>query len=197
MSIIQDGTGSGNRVRVSGNRMFAHTVTQTEAAHAASESDAYNINTGTIGLTTSTASGILYLKNNEANDIVIEALAVGVGSAGTTTDVSTITLVRNPTGGTLISGATAVDMNQNRNFGTSKTLTADAYKGAEGSTVTGGNNIAQFYLGAGGRLFAGIDFVLTRGDSVAVTIDTNTTSGTTNVYAAFVCFLQDQEYKDL
>jgi hypothetical protein len=193
MSIIQDGTGSGNRAKVSGNRLFGHTITEGEDRHSTEQGDAYNVNTGVIGLTSSTASGILYIKNNESRDMIIEAIAVGVGSAGTTTDVTTVTLVRNPTS---VSFSTAVDMNQNRNFGSSKTLTADVYKGAEAATVTGGNNAAIFFQASGSRLFAPIDFVLTKGDSLAVTIDTNTSSGTTNVYCAALLHLKNNNFVD-
>jgi hypothetical protein len=193
MSIIQDGTGTGNRVKVSGNRIFGHTITESEGVHAAEQGDAYNLNTGTIGLTSSTASSVFYLKNNESRDLIVEALAVGIGSAGTTTDSSVITIIRNPTS---VSYSTAVDMNANRNFGSSKTLTADAYKGAEAATTTGGTDAVQFYQSAGGRLFAPIDLVLTKGDSFAVEIDTNTSSGTTNVYVAAVCYLKEVNYVD-
>jgi hypothetical protein len=192
-TIIGDGTGTGNAAKVGGKRLFTHAITETEPVHATTEGDAYNINTGDIALTSSTASSILYLKNNEDRDMVIEAIAVGVGSAGTTTDVTKVTVIRNPTS---VSYSTAVDMNQNRNFGSSKTLTADAYKGAEGATTTGGNNIIQFYMGAGTRLFAPINILLTKGSSMAIEADTNTSSGTTNVYAAIVCYLKDADLEE-
>jgi hypothetical protein len=191
--IIQDGTGSGNTSKVGGNRLFTHAITEEEAIHSSEQGDAYNLNTGTIGLTSSTASSIMYVKNNESRDLVIEALACGVGSAGTTTDVTTITVVRNPTS---VDYSTAVDINQNRNFGSSKTLSVDAYKGAEGSTTTGGNNIIQFFMGAGTRLFAPINLILPKGASIAIEADTNTSSGTTNVYAAMVCYLKDSNLQD-
>lgn len=193
---IRDGKGTGNRSKVSGNRLFTHSVVETEAIHATAVGDSYNINTGSVSLTSTTASGILYVKNNENRDLVIEAVACGLGNAGTVSDVASIVLVRNPTGGTLISNATAVSMNQNRNFGSSKTLTINAYKGAEGSTVTGGNDIAQFFAAAGSRLFAEVNMILTKGDSIAVKIDTNTTLGTTNVYAAILCHLKDNDFLD-
>jgi hypothetical protein len=190
--IISDGTGTGNTAKVSANRVFVHSITEQEAVNATEDGGAYNINTGTIGLTSSTASSILYLKNNEVRDLVIEALAVGVGSAGTTTDVSTVTVIRNPTS---VSYSTAVDMNQNRNFGSTKTLTADVFKGAEAATTTGGDNIIQFFTGAGTRLFAPINLSLPTGSSIAIEIDTNTTSGTTDVYGAIVCYLKENELK--
>jgi hypothetical protein len=79
-------------------------------------------------------------------------------------------------------------MNQNRNFGSSNTLasTTLAYKGAEAATLTGGNNIAIFALNPGNRLYAPIDFILEKGSSLGIKIDTDTSVGTTNVYAALI-----------
>ena len=166
-------------------------VSESESQEATELGDGYNINTGLIGLTSSTASGVLYFKNNESRPFIIEAIAVGIGSAGTTTDVSIIRVIRNPTTGTLISGATDVDMNQNRAFGSSNTLLNSlAYKGAEGSTVTDGVDVALFQAGAGSRLFAEIAWELSPGNSMAITVDTNTSSGTSNVYAAIAGHLK-------
>jgi hypothetical protein len=187
MTIIRDpSTGDGARVDAT-KRLETHTVVLTEAQEATEAGDSYNLNTGNIGLTSQTESGIAYVKNNEDRDFVIDAIAIGVDSGGTTGNDSIVTLVRNPTS---VSFSTAMDMNQNRNFGSSKTLTADVFKGAEAATITGGNDIAQFYTGAGSRLFAGIGFDLPKGDSIAIKIDTDTTAGTTNVYAAFLCHLK-------
>lgn len=169
----------------------AFSVSETEAQEATELGDGYNINSGVIGLTSSTESGILYFKNGESRRFIVEAIAVGVGSAGTVTDVSQITLVKNPTGGTLISNATAVDINENRSFGSSNTLASSlAYKGAEGNTVTGGDDTLLFFQAAGGRLIADIQLELNPGNSIAVKIDTNTSSGTTNVYAAIIGHLK-------
>jgi hypothetical protein len=188
MTIIKDGTGSGKEAAVDAtNRLEVHGVIETEVVESAENGDAYNFNTGTIGLTNSTASGILYIQNNEIRDLNIDAIAAGIGSAGTVTDVATVTVIRNPTS---VSFSTDADMNQNRNFGSSKTFIGNVYKGAQGATVTGGDAIVQFFAAAGTRLFAPIDLILTKGDSLAVTIDSNTTSGTTNVYAAAVCHLK-------
>jgi hypothetical protein len=193
MTILKDGTGTGNTAKVSGNRMFSHTITESEGVHATEKGDAFNINTGTIGLTSTTASGVFFLQNNDARDLIIEAIAVGIGSAGTVTDSSEIKVIQNPTS---VDFSTDVDMNANRNFGSSKTLSSLAYKGVEGSTVTGGTEVALFYQAKGGRLFAPIDLVLTKGDSLAITIDTQTTSGTTNIYAAAVTYLKEENYID-
>lgn len=169
----------------------AFSVSESEAQEATELGDGYNINTGAIGLTSSTESGVLYFKNGESRRFIIEAIAVGVGSAGTVTDVSQITLIKNPTGGTLISNATPVDINENRSFGSSNSLASSlAYKGAEGNTVTGGDDAFLFFQAAGGRLIADIQLELNPGNSIAVKIDTNTSSGTTNVYAAVIGHLK-------
>jgi hypothetical protein len=169
-------------------------VTEAEEVHAAADGNAYNINTGDVSF--SAAGTLIYVKNNEDRDLVIEALAVGVGNTGTHSDIGNITLVRNPTGGDLITDATAVSMNQNRDFGSNKTLTVDDYKGKSGGTLTGGNNIAQFYQGANGRLFADINLILPKGSSIGITYDPNLSSGSVNAYAAIICYLKDTASED-
>ena len=126
-------------------------------------------------------------------DLIIDSVALGIGTSTTLTthNIPKLTLVRNPTGGGIIGSALAVAQNQNRNFGSSKTLTVDAYAGSNSYTVTGGNNIAQFYQGTNGRLFANIGFALTKGDSIAMTLQPNFSVGSTTVYGAWICHLKD------
>jgi len=170
----------------------AHTfsLNRTINQDAVRKGNAYNINTGTIGLTSTTESGVFYFKNDEApvngeSSFILDAFAIGIDSLGTQAGACIITVVRNPTS---VSFSTAVDMNQNRNFGSSNTLssTSLAYKGAEAATVTGGDDIAIFYQNAGTRGYYTIDMEIPRGSSVAVKIDTQTTSGTTNLYVAAI-----------
>ena len=118
--IIEDGSGKSFKAKVDENlRLHTQSVTETEAQHAAEVGEAFNINTGTINFT---ADGtLLYFKNDEDTDFVVESIAVGVGTM-TETDPVKITVVRNPTAGDLITDATAVDMKQNRNFGSSIAL---------------------------------------------------------------------------
>ena len=170
----------------------AFSVSESEAQEATTLGDGYNINTGVIALTSSTESGVMYFKNNESRNMIIESVFAGVGSSGTVTDAAHITIIRNPTGGTLISGAVNVDMITNRSHGTSNTLANSlAYKGAEGSTITGGDESYLFFQSAGGRLSApGISVALAPGNSLAMKINTFTTAGTTNVYGAIACHLK-------
>lgn len=193
---IIDGTGSGKRLRIDPNNQ-AHTVSITETAtqDAVGKGNAYNINTGTIGLTSSTASGVFYFKNDEAPvngeaGFIVDAIAIGIDNQGTQAGACIITVVRNPTS---VSFSTDVDMNQNRNFGSSNTLstTTLAYKGAEGATITGGDDIAIFYQNTGTRGYYSIDFEIPKGNSIAVKIDTQTTSGTTDLYVAAIGHRKD------
>lgn len=189
---IKDGTGSGKSAQVdNNNQLHTFSVTETENQQSTRLGNSYNLNTGTIGLTSSTESGVLYFKNDEApingeSSFVIDAIAIGIDNQGTQAGACNITIVRNPTGGTLISNAVAVSMNQNRNFGSSRELDSLTYKGVEGDTLTGGNDIALFYQNAGTRAYYSIDMEVPKGSSIAVKIDTQTTAGTTNLYAAII-----------
>lgn len=193
---IEDGTGKGSSLKIdANNRAHTQTISETEALHSTELGDAYNINSGNIALTGD--GTLLYLKNNEDRDLVIEALAFGNDGLGTHSSNPRYTIVRNPTAGDLISDATAVDMNANRNFGSNKTLTSDTYKGKTSGTITGGNDIAILEGTNDGRDYFTINFVLPKGSSIAVKWTANLSSGTAGVYAAIVCFLKDPEGKDL
>jgi hypothetical protein len=196
MSEIKDGTGRGFSAKVDSNkRLHVQATTETEAVHSAEVGDAYNLNTGLISITGNAT--LMYVKNNEDKDLVIEAIAIGSFEGITHSDDPYLTLVRNPTAGDLISDATTTGvLNQNRNFGSSKELTADFYKGKVSGTVTGGDNIAILQATPGGRSFYNIDFILPKGSSMAVTLTANVTSGSANWYGAFICHLKDPASKD-
>jgi hypothetical protein len=189
--ILKNGTGDGYTAQVDArNRLKTRAITQSETQFANLLGDAYNINTGTVSISGDT--GILYFKNLDAEDFVLDSFAVGVG-AGSFSDSVVVTVIRNPTAGTLIDTATAVDMNQNRNFGSSKTLSGNAYKGASGATVTGGDNIAQFFQTGQGRLFATVDFELPKSSAVGLKVEPNLSSGSVNMYAALIGHLKDSK----
>ena len=193
MSIrIEDGTGSGKQAKVNvQNRLTTHAVTETQAAHAAETAQAYNINTGLISI--SGDATLIYFKNTEEEDYVIEAIALGSFEGITHSDDPYITLIRNPTGGDLISDASVVSMNQNRNFGSNKTLSANIYRGKVGGTITGGDEIAILQATPGGRSFYGIDFRLPSGSSLAIKLTANRSAGTANWYCALIGYIREQE----
>lgn len=171
------------------NRGLVHAVTEEEKGHAIEFGLGWNINTGNV--TISAATGLIYMKNTEDADFIVQALAVGFGS-GTTSDIGELTLYRNPTTGTLIDNAVDCDMIQNRNFGSSAVFksTTVAYKGASGATITNGDAIAQFYQGVNGRAYYGIDFSVPKGSSLALHVDPKLSSGSVKCYAAIIGYLK-------
>ena len=194
MAKITDATGFGFGARVDeNNRIHIHSVTISESL----QGQAYNINTGPIAI--SADSALLYFKNNEPEDFVVQAIALGNDGTGTAPTGSrpSITLVRNPTGGTIVSTATPVDQAENRNFGSSTVLSSDAFKGANGLTLTGGSDIALLQASAEGRDFYEINFTLPRGSSLGIQYTLNAAyTGPANLYAAIVGYVRDPAGKD-
>ena len=119
-------------------RAMVDAVSQTVEEHAAEEGRSFNVNTGTITLTTANKSALLYMKNTGSVDLIIPTVGYLIGnSTGGTGDLIP-EIILNPTTGTIVSDETAVEMNVNKNAGSSKVLSVDAYKGTEGKTLTNG-----------------------------------------------------------
>lgn len=190
MAFFED-PASGRRAGVNKDKRVAVTsVQRSEELSVTAKGHGYNINTGYIPLTTSTESGLLYFENNEDHPIVIAAIAAGFDNLGTHVGSPIMTIVRNPTS---VSFSTAVDINCNRNFASSNTLksTTLAYKGAEGATITGGEDCLLIQAGTGGRLFATINLELGIGNSIGVKIDPQVTSGTASIYTALIIYTSE------
>jgi hypothetical protein len=190
--IIKDGKGGGKSAQVDAqNRLSTKAVSEAEEIHAADIGNAYNVNTGLISI--SDDATLLYIKNNEDQPIVVKAIALGSFEGITHSDDPYITIVRNPTAGDLISDGSAVDMNQNRNFGSSSTLSVDAFKGKTSGTLTGGNDLGILQATAGGRSFYTIDLNITQGSSMGIKLTANVTSGSANWYCAAICYVKEVE----
>jgi hypothetical protein len=170
---ILDGTGNGYKVMIdSKKRIHAFSVSTDIQGQSAVEGNTYNINTGTVSLSSANESGLLYFKNNGETDLHISSIGYLIGnSTGGTGDIIAKVL-RNPDGGTVVSDETLVDVNINKNFGSSESLTVSAYKGGEGKTLTGGEEAyyslvpkdATQYVIATGTL------VIPKGKSLGVSI---------------------------
>ena len=196
MAIITDGTGtSGYSGKVDGNNRFhTRSVTSQENQSATKSGRSFNVNTGEITLTDANETPVLYLKNNEDEDLIITAIAGGLGpTTGGSGGIPKIIIEKNPTAGTIVSGATAVDIKSNRNFTSPKELTADAYKGATGLTMTGGSDHLLIYQTSNGRLFAGIDEVLPKGASIGVKFTPQSGNTSQTIYIALICHIQDDK----
>ena len=142
---ITDGGGKGYSAEVdSENRLRVFSIAEPEVYNASSLGNSYNFNTGVINLTSASKSAVFYIKNNGDSDLIITQLFYLIGNSTAGTGDVLITVLRNPTTGTIISNAVAMEMDGvNRNFGSSKILTTDSYKGAEGSDFTNGVKIIE------------------------------------------------------
>lgn len=191
---LEDATGGGYGWKIgSDNRGQVRAVTEVEVVHNGESGLAYNFNTGYV---TYTADGTgIYLKNNADLQFILTGLAIGVkdNSSPVYSTKPFVTAVRNPTGGDLISDATAIAANQNRNFGSSKTATVDIYKGKSGGTLTGGDDIAYFQLNTAGRSFFGLDFILPKGSSIGISLTSALSSGSHDIYFALIGYYKDDE----
>jgi hypothetical protein len=191
--MIRDGAGQGYLAKVNGNqRLYTNAITVSEDQQATKLGNSFNINSGIITLTDAADTPVLYVKNNEEQALHITAIAVGLGpSTGGSGGIPKVTVIRQPTAGTIVDNATAVDINSNRNFGSSNSLTVDAYKGATGNTMTDGTDHLILFQTANGRLFATIDEILPKGSSIGIKIDPQASNTSMDVYAALICHLED------
>ena len=193
MEQIQDGTGRGYLAKVdSENRLHTQTVNIAKEENASLDGLAYNLNTGIITLTNaSTKNAVMYIKNNEDYDMVIVQLIYQTGaSTGGSGDVL-VDVVRDPTSGTIVSGATAVEISANRNFGSSRVISATAYKGGTGLTLTDGTKFFETIMSTATQRVAIVAgaIVLPKGSSIGINI--TTPAGNTSMAVEFVvaCYL--------
>jgi hypothetical protein len=192
--MMVEGHTGGNVAKVDSDlRLHTLTVSIEEDARAAVDGDGYNINTGKITLTTANESGVFYFKNNEDRDFDTTALVFAFGASDGTGHIE-IMVEKNPTGGTVITDATAVDIKSNRNFGTSKTITADAFKGGEGKTFTGAteDHIFSFAQESTRFQFNIID-TLTKGDSLGVLVTPPAGNTSMPMYCSLLGHLNNPE----
>jgi hypothetical protein len=192
---ILDGKGTGTRAKVNANNeLYTRSMTISEDWQATKIGNSYNINTGIIDLTDAAETPIIYIKNNEETDlhIITGVLGAWTSTGGTGTDgVPKLVYVKNPTAGTIISSPTNVDINSNRNYGSSNTLSVDAYKGATGDTMTDGTDHIILQIGTSGRTAISIDEVLSPGTSFGIKYTPQGSNTSQKLYFAVICHLID------
>jgi hypothetical protein len=189
---IKNGS-NGNIAEVTATgRLKTYGVSESIVENAAENGNSFNINTGTINLTSANKSAVLYLKNNSDREIHIASIGFLLGnSTGGTGDVL-LEVIKNPTAGTIVSGASAVAINENKNAGSSNTLTVDAYKGAEANTITDGSTWYYSLLAGAARpyVIATGTLVIPKGSSIGV----NVTPQASNTSMDLQVFLSLIEY---
>lgn len=134
---ITDGTGGGFSAKIdSKNRIFTKTVQKEEYADATSFGNSYTINSGYVTLTAASAtSGILFVKNNSNNDLVIDRINLSVkDSSGTSQTHGRFIFYRNP--GSMTGGSGVSVSSNNLNFGSSNTLDISTERGQNAASFT-------------------------------------------------------------
>ena len=187
-TIIQDGTGTGTKLRVnSENQLTALAVNVTKINHQSrSAKKAFSI--GTDGplpftLVAGTEHALLYVKNVNDQDLTVKVCVVSQDQAGY------YRLYRNPTAGTLIDSGTATT-SQNFNFGSSNVFDGTIIKADQQSrTFTDGTPITYSRNPAG---LQPLDFfgsvVIPKGTSFGITFDPVVTTAVDQVSVFFYTY---------
>jgi hypothetical protein len=182
---IQDGKGDGAMAHVdSSNRLStcAQTITLREVS-AALGNAAYFFATGLVTLTSGNESALLYIRNTDSNRYLIMqninmSIGVSTGAPGASVIVR---LYLNPTGGTLLTGGTAVNAG-NANLGSTVPAQATVQVGAEGSTVTSAGSPVNIILRD--NVFEQITVVAAMPVGTAAAVSVDPAAGNTSMQVA-------------
>jgi hypothetical protein len=168
---IGDGSGFDYRAKVdSRNRIFTDSISREQLEYAILTGNGYNVSTGNITLTTDGNSAIGWFKYTGKFALVIKEILVILGASTNGTGNGTITILKNPTTGTIISNAVPVSAASNRDFSSFNQLPALAYKGAEGDTFTDGDTFAVTGRDGSAQIvsFDAAPIVLKKGNSIGI-----------------------------
>ncbi len=167
--VIKDGSG-GNVAKVDDQkRLHTAAVSKSAVIDASINGETFFITTGNVNLTSGNESWLLYVKNDDTVQWVVESIEAAFGeSTGGSGDMFNQFNV-GATEGTLIdSGADLPAINLN--IGSPKRLAATIKLGAEGSTITNGINTPKTLIPEGSliRMFSAGPVVIPPGASFAV-----------------------------
>lgn len=140
--IIEDGTGNGNNAKVdSENNLHVYASSEPVAGYVSRRNkSAFVVASDFITVSnTSIFSGLLYIKYTGSKILHIDRVRV-CSNAGAYVQSK---IIKNPTAGTLISGAIPAKLT-NMNFSSSNVFSGLCYVGSSGSTVTDGDLFSNF-----------------------------------------------------
>ena len=141
-NVLKDGTGGGYLAKVTANnRLASEAIVITGEDDAIRVGEGWQIASGPVSFTAGTQSAILYIKNTDIRNFVLDraVLVLGYAAGAGATENWTFQVVRNPgENGTIVTNALAAAIS-NSNHGSSKQPAGLFYKGVQGDTVdTGG-----------------------------------------------------------
>lgn len=185
---LLDGGGTGTEAVVSnGGKLNTLSVSETPRLDAVRKAKAYGIISPEITLTSGAESGVLYLKNENADSMmVVDEISVSLGTSTGGSGDAEVRSIASATGGTLISAGTAVSP-LNKNLGSTIPAQGTFLYGAQGSTVTGGSDINACLLASPSNFKGYCLLGVPNGTSVsiAVTPPSGNTSMALRVYVLF------------
>ena len=102
-----------------------------------------------------------------------------------------MTIIRDPTAGSIITNAVDVSFSQNKNYSSSRTLSATHYKGTLGDDFDDGATIGEFFVNHNSRLAAlNTDWVLPQGSAIGIKMNPNLSSGASSIYIVLVTYIR-------
>jgi len=164
---IKDGSGTSQKAKVDVNNRL-HTKASTEDNKLSSIRDGESFYTQTpssLTFTNDSTSWIYYFKNNSNRNIIMGDITISIGQSTGGSGSFKADFKLNPTGGTLISGGTAI-VPLNQNLSSDNVLDATILSGVQGSTITGGVGDATVY-GDSSRFTLPFEIILPKGFSIA------------------------------
>ena len=184
MTTLKDGKGRGFSAGVnSSNRLLTNSITLSEEIAAGQEGLSFAFSSQLVSFTSATASAILFLKNTSETDLIVDRARVMLGTVTGGTGDWTLTFLRNPTAGTIVTNALTAGIT-NVNHGSSQEPVGSFLRGVQGDTLTDGTG-ANFPVKSTGdnQLVFDLFRVLPTGASIGVrlTPPTGTTAATANV----------------
>ena len=168
MSIIKDGTGSGDTAKVDvSNKLNTRTVESPSIHEAAEAGEALFISSGAVTLTSCCQSAILWYQNDECRDILITEVFFSVGSSTGGTGSVLFSFRKNATG---LSSSVGDAIFTNPNFGSCTSFCSTSERGEEAATVTGGIATAAFFITLDGTSTLPATLVIPKGKSISVQV---------------------------
>lgn len=168
---IKDSTGRNYGAKVDNQyRLHVDSVSRSQLQLAILQGLGFNISTGVLTLTTDSQSALIYLKNDSETPLIIKELSVRLGESTGGAGNALVSLSANPTAGTIISTATALSTQFNRDLSSGNILDGLFYKGTDGATLTGGSSAGATSTDEYPIVipFDAAEFVLRKGNSIGL-----------------------------
>lgn len=185
---ILDGHGSGAEARILDNGALVTSATvRPVAAVVTANQDTYTTCSDIVDLPANTGeSAVLWLKNNVDRDLYIEAIYISTSAPVVSK------LWRNVTSGPGVQEAQP-GKSGNTNFGANRTFPGSALVGGANKAFTDGTLISAQVLTEGRHtiVISGI-FLLTRGNSLGITVD-SIDNPALKVSATVICYYLDRD----